>query len=245
MSGWKEALYQSYVSSGHVTDAEPGKSTEQHFRGRRAHLQSIIRRHFPSSRASRILDIGCGHGALLYFLQKAGYQDVSGIDGSREQVELARQLGVKGVQLGDGIDFIRNREDASADVVCLFDVLEHQTREEAFDLLTEVRRVLSSGGVCIGHAPNAAGLFGMRVRYGDLTHEQAFTSASLSQLFRSVSFNNVQSYEDKPAVHGATSAVRRLIWETGTAPFRLLLMAETGTSGAILSQNLWFVAHRQ
>jgi hypothetical protein len=45
-------------------------------------------------------------------------------------------------------------------------------------------------------------------------------------------------------VHGVKSLVRRILWELGSAPTRLLSLAETGGSGAILSQNLLFVALR-
>jgi SAM-dependent methyltransferase len=242
MSDWKETVYQSYVSSGHVLDS--GGSAEDHLRGRRVYLESIIRNHFPPDRESRILDIGCGHGALLYFLRKAGYRNLQGVDGSKEQVELSWRLGISGVELGNAIDFLSSCGGASAEMICLFDVLEHLTRQEVFDLLAEVRRVLPLGGVCIGHVPNAEGIFGARIRYGDLTHEQAFTPSSLSQLFGSLKFGNVQCFEDKPHVHGLKSLVRRTLWEVGSAPVRLLFTAETGASGVILSQNLLFVARR-
>jgi 2-polyprenyl-3-methyl-5-hydroxy-6-metoxy-1,4-benzoquinol methylase len=240
---WKDMVYQSYVSSGHIRSR--GGTAEEHLRERRAYFETIIRRHFPKDRSARVLDIGCGHGALLYFLGGQGYTNVQGVDGSREQVELARQLGIAGVELADAESFIRSRESESAEVVALFDVLEHLTRQEAFDLLAEVRRVLAPGGICIGHVPNAGGIFGARIRYGDLTHEQAFTASSVSQMFGALRFGKTVCFEDKPVIHGVKSLVRRILWELGSAPVRLLFIAETGGGGAILSQNLLFVARRQ
>jgi 2-polyprenyl-3-methyl-5-hydroxy-6-metoxy-1,4-benzoquinol methylase len=242
LSSWKQIVYQSYVSSGHIRAR--GGTGEEHLRVQRAYFETIIRRHFPKDRSARVLDIGCGHGALLYFLGKQGYRNVQGVDGSREQVELARQFGIAGVELGDAESFIRSRESESADVVALFDVLEHLTRQEAFDLLTEVRRVLAPGGICIGHVPNAGGIFGARIRYGDLTHEQAFTASSVRQMFGALRFGKTVCFEDKPVIHGVRSLVRRILWELGSAPVRLLSIAETGGGGAILSQNLLFVACR-
>jgi SAM-dependent methyltransferase len=242
MGGWKETLYQAYVSSGQVKDSNA--PPEAYLKPRQAYLEAVIRRHFPIDRAARILDIGCGHGALLYFLHAAAYRNLGGVDGSQEQVALARRLGIPGVEHGEGLRFLRGREAGSADVICLFDVLEHLTRQEAFDLLLEVRRVLSPAGLCIGHAPNAEGIFGARVRYGDLTHEQAFTASSLRQMFGALRFGTVRCFEDKPAVHGIKSLTRRVIWEVGTAPVRLLFAAEAGTTACVLSQNLLFVAQR-
>ncbi len=135
LSNWKQIVYQSYVSSGHIRSR--GATAEEHLRERRAYCETIIRRHFPRDRSSRILDVGCGHGALLYFLGQEGYSNLQGVDGSGEQVELARQLGIAGVELADAQDYLRSRGSESADVVALFDVLEHLTRQEAFDLLTK------------------------------------------------------------------------------------------------------------
>jgi SAM-dependent methyltransferase len=243
LNNWKEVLYQSYLSSGHVRYA--GGTAEEFLRGRRAYLQSIIRKYFPRNRESRILDIGCGHGTLLYFLRQEGYGNLRGTDASGEQVDLSRRLGIAGVELGDAVDLLRACTAESAEVVALFDVLEHLTRQEAFDLLVEVRRVLSPGGLCIGHVPNAGGIFGALVRYGDLTHEQAFTASSVRQMFGTLGFSEAKCFEDKPVVHGVTSLIRRIIWELGSAPFRLLYRAETAGFGPILSQNLLFVANRR
>ena len=88
-----------------------------------------------------------------------------------------------------------------------------ETREGKFNFtgMTDVRRVLSPGGLCVGHAPNAGGIFGSMIRYGDLTHEQAFTPSSIRQMFRSLGYAEAESFEDKPEVHGLMSALRRAI----------------------------------
>jgi hypothetical protein len=104
--------------------------------------------------------------------------------------------------------------------------------------------VLNPGGKFVFHVPNAEGIFGTRIRYSDITHEQSFTLTSAIQLLRAVGFCNISGHEDKPIPHGVKRAVRRLIWEIGTIPFRLLLLAENGTGGAILSQNMLVVAYK-
>ena len=241
IENWKDALYQSYVSSGQASDT--GRSAKIQFAPRKKYMDTIIKRFFPADRNVRVIDIGCGHGALIYFLQRHGYQNAVGVDDSEEQIELARRLGVDGVNRANGLEFLRSANSASASVICLFDVLEHLTRQEMWELLEEVRRVLVPQGLCIGHVPNAGGLFGMAIRFGDLTHELAFTPTSLSQAFNYFNFR-VECFEDKPTLHGIVSAARRLIWESGTAPIRLLRAAEKGTFRHILSDNLLFVATR-
>jgi hypothetical protein len=56
------------------------------------------------------------------------------------------------------------------------DFLEHLTKQELFCSPDMIRRVLKPHGFRIAQVPNAEGSYGMRVRYGDMTHEQAFTT---------------------------------------------------------------------
>ena len=88
------------------------------------------------------------------------------------------------------------------------------------------------------------GVFGMRVRYGDLTHEQCFTPRSIRQVLAVCGFNDVFCFEDQPVVHGLKSALRFLVWKLFTLPVLLLLLAETGGRGHILSQNMLITARR-
>jgi 2-polyprenyl-3-methyl-5-hydroxy-6-metoxy-1,4-benzoquinol methylase len=238
---WKSRLYDAYVSSGQAA-ARPtvaaSHSPAAVFAPFAPQVRHFIATYIPPDRGARIADLGCGDGAFLHFLLEAGYRHVSGIDVSDQQIARAHGLGLFEARRGDIDTFLASADDRSLDVILLIDVLEHLTREELFAVLDGVARVLSSGGVCIAHVPNAEGLYGMRVRYGDLTHEQAFTARSMSQAFATVGFQSTAAFEDRPVVHGVRSLVRRALWEVGTLPHRLLLAAETGTWGSILSQNL-------
>jgi len=238
---WKSRLYDAYVSTGQAA-ARPtvaaAHSPAAVFAPFAAQVRHFIATYMPPDREARIADLGCGDGAILHFLLEAGYRRVIGIDVSDEQIQRAHGLGLSQVRRGDIDTFLASADDRSFDVILLIDVLEHLTREELFAVLDGVARVLRSGGVCIAHVPNAEGLYGMRIRYGDLTHEQAFTSRSIAQAFAAVGFRTVTAFEERPVVHGLRSLVRRGLWEAGTLPHRLLLAAETGTWGAILSQNL-------
>ncbi|MBV8632539.1 MAG: class I SAM-dependent methyltransferase [Silvibacterium sp.] len=234
---WKARLYDAYVSSGQARQQGESINPEKLFSPRKAYLNHLIRNHLPQTRDSSILDLGCGHGAFLYFLSRAGYTNIAGVDTSPEQIELAHRLGIQQAELGGVADYLGRRHDSSCDAVLLMDIIEHLGAQELFDLLDSVYRVLVPDGVCLVHAPNAEGLYGMRVRYGDFTHETAFTPNSASQIFRTVGFRSVEAFEDKPVIHGVKSIFRRALWHSLTLYDRLLLLAETGSGGAILSQN--------
>lgn len=242
MSGtrvWKDRLYDAYVTSGQAAPRASGKDGDLAGVARyRPHLRQFIAHYIPPRRSARIVDLGCGDGIYLHYLKEAGYTNTLGVDVSGEQIARARRLGVGDVTQGSINGFLAGAGDESIDVVLLIDVLEHLTRDELFQTLDAVMRVLAPGGLVLAHVPNAEGVFGMRVRYGDFTHEQAFTAQSSCQVFRTVGFSRVLCHEDRPVVHGPVSCARRVLWDVGTLPYRVLLAAETGSWRAILSQNL-------
>lgn len=239
MSKVKERLFERYVSSGQA-------GCTKMKRGRRVEIKKVIDRHVKSDKKSKILDIGCGYGAYLEELKLSGYENVEGVDISSEQVEAARKKGLKDVHEGDALSFVRKKKDNSIDVVLLIDIIEHMEVEEMFSIMDEVCRVLRKGGECVIHVPNAQGIFGMRIRYGDLTHERAFSPKSIQQLLRTTGFTNVSIFEDKPIVHGIPSLARRMLWEiTILIPKLLLLVESPGTESLALSQNILVTAAKE
>jgi 2-polyprenyl-3-methyl-5-hydroxy-6-metoxy-1,4-benzoquinol methylase len=235
---WKARAYNAYVSSGQAGNPD------DLINSRLPYIELIIRKYIPFDPNLQILDLGCGYGAFLYVLKQAGFQRIAGIDTSLEQVALAHNLGVTEVEHGDIMSFLKRHNKETTDIVLLMDVIEHLTRQEIFDMLDEVFKVLRVGGKCIVHVPNAEGLFGVRVRYGDITHELAFTPKSAHQLFSTVGFHQIQCIEDRPLVHSLKSFLRRCIWDTMTLAPRLLLAAETGSGASILSQNMLVVCKK-
>ncbi len=209
------------------------------------YLRQMVQKHFPAEKKAAVLDLGCGHGALIYFAKQLGYTQVHGVDGSADQVAAARLLGIDGVEEGDLIQVLNAHLSASLDVVIAFDVMEHFTRDELLPFVDQVYRALKPGGRLIIHTPNAASPFFGTVRYGDITHELAFTSTSLNQLLLSSGFSNVCCFEDAPIVHGVKSAVRWVIWQGFRGLMRLYALAETGTSDGVFSRNLLAVAFKR
>ena len=170
----------------------------------------------------------------------------SGVDGSTEQVEAAQRLGIEGVEQADIFETLSKEAPEALDCIVTFDLIEHFDRDELILLVDCIRRALGPGGRWIIHTPNAESPFGMRTRYGDLTHELAFTRTSLAQLLLSSGFSQVNFYEDQPVAHGVKSAARWVLWKGLRSLLRLYLAVETGDTGrdAIFSQNLLAVAFK-
>jgi 2-polyprenyl-3-methyl-5-hydroxy-6-metoxy-1,4-benzoquinol methylase len=237
---YRDRIYRHYVEAA-TTALAP--DTIAGLAPRKPYLADLVARHFPPDRAARIVEIGCGHGALLHVAAEAGYTNMAGIDGSPSQVAAAQRLGINGVRLGEGHAALAEEKDASLDAVIVFDVLEHLDRDELIRMADETFRVLKSGGRWIIHVPNGMAPFAGASLYGDLTHELAFTPDSLAQLVYATGFTSLACYEDVPVAHGLKSAVRKVAWLGIRQLLRAYYAIETGTArGAVFTQNLLAVA---
>lgn len=243
METYKQKLYNAYVSSGQV-GVQNTTDSNLFFSNKRFHIEGIIETHFKnSSKSETIIDVGCGHGAFIYFLKKHQFTNLYGFDISKEQIELGHKLGIKDIE-NKSIEEFLDTDINNVHTFLLIDIIEHLTIEEVFHLLEQLYLKLKEGGKLIIHVPNAEGIYGMRIRHGDLTHELAFTPKSMRQLLFTLGFKQVNCFEDKPVVHGLKSLLRRLIWEFLSLFHRLLLIAETGETKFILSQNMLVVAKK-
>jgi SAM-dependent methyltransferase len=240
---YRARLLARYVSThSSVGDAAAQQGLER----RRAFLDALVQRHFPADRTAAVLDLGCGHGALLWAARRAGYTNLTGIDASPEQVAAAKRLGIEGVRQQDLREGLAALSPDSLDVVVLFDLFHYFDRPEQIAIIDAVHRVLKPGGRWILHVPNGEALFAARMRYWDYLASGAFTHASIAQVLLASGFRDVRCYEDQPIPHGLKSWGRWVLWKAIRGVSRLVLAAETGDTGrdAIFSQCLLAVAFK-
>tara|TARA_R110002012_G_scaffold212187_1_gene383198 strand:- start:2397 stop:3083 length:687 start_codon:yes stop_codon:yes gene_type:complete len=111
----------------------------------------------PDRGAVRILEIGCGPGANLWFLAREGFS-VAGIDGSSVAVDMAgERLAAEGLPLaGAGAELKVGNfatipwPDQAFDAVVDIESLYANTSEDIDRVLAEVLRVLKPGGKFFG-----------------------------------------------------------------------------------------------
>lgn len=243
MSDLRTRIYRHYV---YARSEALAPATVEGFASRASSLRNQILRHLPSDRMISILDLGCGHGALIYFLRQEGYHNIVGVDVSPAQVAEASRLQIEGVREGDLLETLRDLPSHSQDVVIAFDVIEHFTKDELLPFVDEVVRVLKTGGRWLIHAPNGESPFVGAIRYDDITHEQAFTRRSLTQLLLASGFARLECYECGPAVAGFKSAARWVLWRCIHLLLRVWVAVETGflNGNAIYTRNLIAVAFK-
>jgi len=238
---YKQRFFERYVSTH--TGHRDGATTLKQFQQRAAYFQQRWSGFFPAARSARILDVGCGNGSLVWWLQRSGYQYAEGIDVSAEQVADAQAVGVANIAQADLRTYLDGRTGCY-DVIVMRDVIEHFSKVEILDLLDDSPNALRPGGRLIVQVPNAEAPFFGRIRYGDFTHELAFSITSLQQLFAVIGFASVALYPTDPGVSSLRSALRYPLWRLVAAFYQLLLFAELGPGQRIVTQGIIAVAVR-
>jgi 2-polyprenyl-3-methyl-5-hydroxy-6-metoxy-1,4-benzoquinol methylase len=225
---------------GNLKDCKAIKGSRDHY------FSKIIRNFFPEDKQAKIIDIGCGRGEFIATLRMHGYKNLLGVDNSEEQVFASNALDLDCIKKGELLQVMQEEVDASFDVVITFDVLEHLTKNEIFLVADEINRLLKPGGIWLIHVPNASSPFFGNIRYGDITHEIAFTQSSLRQIIFSSRFQKINFYEDTPLVKNIRGLIRFSVWKFIRVLLRIYLAAETGdiTGHKLLTQNLLAVASK-
>jgi len=230
---YKSKFYSKYVSTqtGQLYGEASLENVKKQFPAWRKHFGGFL----PENKDAKIIDLGCGNGGFVYWLQQIGYQNVEGIDISSEQIEAGRKLGIKNIYQADIKNFSAKTE---YDAIFMRDILEHFSKEEILDILELVYKSLKKNGRLIVQTLNAENLFWGRLRCGDFTHELAFTADSLKQTLKLTGFQNISVYAQRPAIHGVKSLIRAILWRLIELKIRIYLLIETGSGKGIFTQNL-------
>lgn len=177
------------------------------------------------------LDIGCGDGAVLNRLAKAGFE-VNGIDLDEKSVGVAKEKyrlrNVAAVTLEDYIATCRER-GLHFDLITFFEVLEHQDNPSEF--LAQVASLGKSGCLVAGSVPNRDRFLARldrRFSDGDFPphHFLWFSASSLKRLLEEKGFSDVSiSFTGALGYADVVGKLRNIIVrksQTWPAPMRAL-----------------------
>lgn len=230
---FRAELYRRYVST---------------FRGSRVHLEGPAgrayqvwceRKYLPRLSGlppdAPILELGCGAGFLLEFLERQGFRDVLGIDVSTEQIAVAVERGLP-AEVADAFDYLPTRPRHFWAIIAI-DFLEHFTREEVLRLLPLIHAALRPGGRLIVQTANGQGLMPNQVIYGDFTHLTIFSPESLAQVLRVCGFERIECFETGPAAGTLRDNARVLLWEVVKMAANTVRRIESARPQRIWTQN--------
>lgn len=191
------------------------------YRVRRELVRKLIASYAKERRRPlRILDIGCGMGALMKELQEFG--EVSGVDVSPRAIAYCRERGLTDVTLGDAAKLPYH--DDTFDIVVILDVLEHIPDDSAGCM--ELRRVLKTNGRAIVAAP--AFMFLWSVTDVVSHHYRRYTRRELVDKVWSAGLRPIYASYFNTFLFPAIAIVRLLV-----RIFRIPLKSESGIEGRL------------
>lgn len=145
----------------------------------------------PDDKNSAILDVGAGWGMLLAQLAASGFRNLTGIEHSKSQYDMAKLNLPSNIEFlfGDGHQVLSRLEKKFA-LITIFDVVEHLSLDKAVELLIVCKRQLQPDGKIVIRVPNMANIFAPYSRYMDITHVMGYTEWSLFQLLDASGFSD-------------------------------------------------------
>ena len=157
---------------GHIRDIE-----EEHwwYVARRKIVFEWVFRVLAGRDSPRVLDVGCGTGFNMEYLQANGYRDVVGLDVSTEALFYCRSRDLSPLVCGDGASL--PLRDASFDLILALDMLEHLAGDVL--ALQEFARLLAPGGSLLLFVPALPLLWGLQDEVSH--HYRRYTSGELAR----------------------------------------------------------------
>ena len=124
----------------------------------------------------RCLEIGCGTGHFLSFLDHMGVGDFQGIDLDPALADVIPAHVKNRFQVADAHDFLKSDSGAPFERIFMFDVFEHFTKEDGLALLLALKKRLSKNGKIVLKMPNAGSPWGLQFQFGDLIRQMSIAA---------------------------------------------------------------------
>lgn len=237
-----QSIYESYTTS--YTSGQPLRVLST--------LQSDIKsfKYFftdslPSEKEARILEVGCGYGKNIVAIKSLGYTDVTGVDISAEQVNIAHHhLNLHDCVYLSNVHVFFANKPGRYDLIILIDILEHLSLDDLLLTLSQCYASLNHGGRILIQVPNGLAPLNPFV-WGDLTHLRAFTLSSLRQLLSFTgNFKSLRVINLDIPVNSVHSLVRLIISRFLITPFLNIFMKVSygRASGGVYTPNIAIIA---
>lgn len=158
---------------------------------KKKHLAQFDRefRHLSdATSAMSVLEIGCGTGIFLRYLQARGFADVVGLDSDAGLAPVLGDLAGFDIRLVDGRDYLAGLEGPRFDRIALFDVAEHLPEAALTELMRSLARVLRPGGKVVMRSPNCASPWGLKMQFDTFDHVTPLTKGRMEELAAATGF---------------------------------------------------------
>ncbi len=191
------------------------------------------------SKDAKILDFGCGIGQFLFYLKKEGFQNITGIDISESQIDIARQMqpDVDFRYSPDTVEFLTRKKN-TYDTIVINDVIEHFDKKEIIPFLKEIFQSLKLEGFVVIKTINSAYPLSSAARYLDFTHTISFHEKSLTQLLRHVGFTDIFCYQEEIGIYNMLFAIKKILVNIARLMVKISIYLTESDWPRVISVNL-------
>ena len=239
---YQQKIYAEYFNS---TFSVSNDFTIDEYKSNFLNYQVNYGKILPENKESKILDIGCGCGHFLYFLQQKDYRNFLGIDVSSQQIEYCKKNITDKVLCTNIFEFLADN-DTLYDFIIANDFIEHLKKKEIIPFVQLVYNSLMHQGIIVIKTPNMENPFSIYSRYCDFTHEVGFTSKSLYQVLKTCKFENVNILPAKINSNGRPRRIiQNIVNRMLTKILRRLMLIQGFVDPIISSLNLIAFAEKK
>jgi len=111
-----------------------------------------IKKYYHNDKSARIIDAGCGTGGFLEFIKSDGYENIYGLDLSRDAVQFCKEKGFFVIQ-DDILNITKHFESEKADIIVSNDTLCYFEKNEKKIVLKSLASLLKPKGILIMNLP--------------------------------------------------------------------------------------------
>jgi len=205
-----------------------------------------FRRHLPGDKQAPILDIGCGLGEFLEYLEEDGHSNLTGIEIDAIHAETTRQrTSAQIITTTDLEDCLRSLPQPF-DLITLKSVISHFPRNKVLDYLRAMRDCLTINGRLVVETFNASRWTGGYVLYNDITHQWAYTEYSLREMLETAGLRVVEITGEKIPLRSPKRVAGCALQQIWIGCLKLIYFAERGIvrNPRILSKYVIAVCER-
>jgi cyclopropane fatty-acyl-phospholipid synthase-like methyltransferase len=130
----------------------------------------------------RVLELGCGVGLFLAFLEAKNLTEFQGVEMDPKAKEFMPSSISDRVTTESFQTFFDVYDGPAFDRIVLLDVFEHFSHGEGIELLHKCMGVLAANGRIILRVPNAGSPWGLQYQFNDLTHKALYAPGNIRQL---------------------------------------------------------------
>jgi len=130
-----------------------------------------------------VLEIGCGTGLFLRYLEASGYREIVGLDMDQNLAEALADLRCSEIFLDDVMSVIKSKlANRTFDRIVMLDVAEHLQLDVLVDLLSLLGSHINPGGRLLLRVPNVESPWGLKMFFGSFDHITPLSPGRMHEL---------------------------------------------------------------